>query len=201
METISDVFPIHLQQASSWSPIQVHVPDRSQASIIIMCLLSSITPFELGGLGQTPQSGFDPLDLSWTLSCLTRLWNTFVSPVENLVSWYPSEQCLLMFLEILRGIMLQLVSTKNETVNISRTSVLSSRIIATLLLLKPEKLVSALQKSVCLALFETARLFQCSTALSEAFDEHLLPILVESRSYLMNFQVDLEVCVSGSLRQ
>lgn len=200
METISEVFPVQLQQACSWIPVQVCVQERSQASIIIMCLLLSITCFEPGGLKQTPQGCLNPLDLSWSLSCLTRLWNTLGSAVEISGSWYSSEQCLVMFLEMLRGIMLQLVSTKYETINIFRTSVLFSRILTTLLLLKSDKLVDVLQKSICLSLFETARLLQCCTTMSEAFDQHLLPILVESRSRLMNFGIDLQVCVSGSLR-
>lgn len=192
METISEVFPVQLQQSYAWSPIQVCVQDRSQANIIIMCLLSSMTSFEPDGLNS--------FDLSWTLSCLTRLWNTLGSAVENSVSWYSSEQFLVMFLETLRIIMLQLVSARYETVNISRTSVLFSRIIAILLPLKPKKLTNILEKSICLSLFEIARLFQRSTAISEASDEDLLPILIKSRSRFMNFGIDLQVCAKGSLK-
>lgn len=203
METILEVFPIQLQQAYSLSPVQVCVQDRSQASVIIMCLLSSITSLKAGELRprQTPQGFLNPLDISWTLSCLTRLWDSLGSAVENSVSGYSSEQCLVIFLEMLRGIMLQLMTIKYETVNISRTLVLFSRIIVTLLLLKSDKLVEILEKSICLSLFEIARLFQCSIPFLEAFDEHLLPTLVESGCRLMNFGIDLQVCVRGSLRR
>lgn len=193
METISEVFPIQLEQAYSWSPIQVNVQDKPQASIITMCLLSSVTSFEPGGLS--------PLDISWTLSGLTRLWNTLGSTEDNVLSRYSSKQCLVMFLETLRVIWLQLLSTKYETVNISRTSFLFTRIIATLLHLKSDELVDNLEKPICLSLFEIARLFQCSTAISEAFDEELLPVLVESQSRFINFGIDLQVCIRGSQGQ
>lgn len=201
METISEVFPLQSQQAHSWSPVQVCVQDRSQASVIIMSLLSSITSFESKGLRQMPQGGLVPRDLSWTLSCLNRLWNILGSADESLLSWSASEKCLVMFLEMLRVIVLQLVNTKHENVNMSRTSVLLCRTTATLLLLKPDKLADILEQSICLSLFEIARLSQRSTAISEAFDEDLLPILVDSQSRLMNFGTDLRVCLCGSLSQ
>ena len=109
------------------------------------------------------------------------------------MSSYSSEQCLILFLEVLRGLMLQLMNNKHETVNISRTSVLFSQIITTLLLLKSDKPVDVLEKSICLGLFEMARLSHCCTAFSEAFDEHLLPVLIESRSRLLHFGIDLQV--------
>lgn len=197
MATIAEVFPLQAQQNHSRIPVQVCIQDAPQASIIILSLLSTMTTFQSKGSRETPTVDLNSLELSWTLSGLMRLWSTISFPKDHLAFEYLSEQCLIILLEILCGIMSKLVRVKIEVVNLPGALVLFSQIIAALLVLGPASLGGVLEKAICLAIFEISRLFELSPMIVEAFDEHLLPVILEitgSQSPIMDFGMDLQVC-------
>lgn len=200
MATITEVIPLQAGQDHVRSPVQVCVQDTAQANMIILCLLSTINSFQSHGSSPMFTHGLGSLDVSWTLSCLTRLWSTLSCAKAYLTFDHLSEQYLLVFLQMLRNILAQLARVSYETINLPRTSVLISQVIAALLLEDPIKLSDGLQKGICLALLEIACRFEVSLMIAEVFDEHLLPIVVEiteSESRLLAIGKDLQVCMHG----
>lgn len=200
MATITDVFPLQAGQDHMRSPVQVCVQDTAQASMIILCLLSTIDSFQSHSSSQISTLGLGSLDVSWTLSCLTRLWSTLSCAKSHLAIGHLSEQYLLVFLQMLCNILTQLARVSYETINLPRTSILISQVTAALLLMDPAKLGDGLQKAICLAILEITCRFEFSLIIAEAFDEHLLPIVVEitkSESRLMAIGKDLQVCMYG----
>lgn len=203
-KTISSFFPIHVDQTNLQNLFQANIQNTPQASIIIICLLSTSIPFKLNAIEKPLKYPLNPFQISWTLNSLTRLWSSLFSAQEHLASACLSEQLVVFFLEILRSTLSQLNSVTHETVNLSRTSILFSQIIADLVLLEPAELVGILEKSISISLLELAGPFQTSPIVLEAFDEYLLPILTEtteSRSHLDGFGIDLQVCSQSALRQ
>lgn len=200
MATITDVFPLQAGQDHVRSPVQVCVQDTAQASIIILCLLSTTNSFQSHGLSHMSTLGLGSLDVSWTLSCLVRLWSTLNRARLYLTFGHLSERYLLMFLQMLYNILAQLSRVSYETVNLPRTSILISQVTAALLLMDPAKFGDDLQKAICLAILEITCRFEFSFIIAEAFDEYLLPIVVEiteSESRLAAIGKDLQVCVHG----
>lgn len=200
MATITDVFPLQAGQDHVRSPVQVCVQDTAQASMIILCLLSTIDSFQSHSSSQISTLGLGSLDVSWTLSCLTRLWSTLSCAKSHLAIGHLSEQYLLVFLQMLCNILTHLARVSYETINLPRTSILISQVTAALLLMDPAKLGDGLQKAICLAILEITCRFEFSLIIAEAFDEHLLPIVVEitkSESRMMAIGKDLQVCMYG----
>lgn len=197
--TITDVFPLQAGEDHLRSPVQVCVQDTAQASMIIFCLLSAINSFQSHGSSHMSTLGLGSLDVSWTLSCLTRLWSALSCGKLYLAFGHLSEQYLLVFLQMLCRILVQLSRASYETISLLRTSILISQVTAVLLLMDPAKLGDGLQKAICLAILEITCRFEFSL-IAEAFDEHLLPIIVEiteSGSRLLAIGKDLQVCVHG----
>lgn len=195
MATITDVFPLQAGQDHVHSPVQVCVQDTAQASVIILCLLSTIKSH---GSSHMSTHSLNSLDISWTLSCLTRLWSTLSCGKLDLAFGHLSERYLLVFLQMLCDILAQLSRVSYETANLPRTSILISQATAALLLTDPAKLSDDLQKAICLAILEITCRFEFSLITAEAFDEHLLPIVVEiteSASRLLDIGNDLQVCM------
>lgn len=200
MATITEVIPLQAGQDHVRSPVQVCVQDTAQANMIILCLLSTIDSFQSHGSSPMCTLGLGSLDVSWTLSCLSRLWSTLSCAKTYLTFDHLSEQYLLVFLQLLRNILAHLTKVNYETINLPRTSVLISQVIAALLLMDSTKLSDGLQKAICLALLEIACRFEVSLIIAEVFDEHLLPIFVEiteSESRLLAIRKDLQVCMHG----
>lgn len=203
MATITDVFPLQAGQDHVRSPVQVCVQDTAQASMIILCLLSTTNSFQSYGLSHMSTLGLGSLDVSWTLSCLVRLWSTLSRAKLYLTFGHLSETYLLMFLQMLYNILAQLSRVSYETVNLPRTSILISQVTAALLLMDPAKLGDDLQKAICLAVLEITCRFEFSFIIAEAFDEYLLPIVVEiteSESRFAAIGKDLQVCMHGISR-
>lgn len=200
MATITDVFPLQAGQDHVRSPVQVCVQDTAQASTIILCLLSTINSFQSHGSSHMSTFGLASLDVSWTLSCLTRLWRTLSCAKLYLTFGHLSEKNLLIFLQMLCNILAQLSRVSYETINLPRTAILISQVTAALLLMDLAKLGDGLQKAVCIAILEITCRFEFSLIIAEAFDEHLLPIVVEiseSKSRLLALGTDLQVCLHG----
>lgn len=168
--------------------------------MIILCLLSTINSFQSHGSSHMSTLGLASLDVSWTLSCLTRLWSTLSCAKPDLTFDHLSEQYLLIFLQMLRSILAQLARVSYETINLPRTSILISQVTASMILMDPAKLGDGLQKAICLAILEITCRFKFSLPIAEAFDGHLLPIVVEiteSESRLFAIGKDLQVCIHG----
>lgn len=200
MATITEVIPLQAGQDHVRSPVQVCVQDTAQANMIILCLLSTINSFQSHGSSTMSTLGLGSLDVSWTLSCLTRLWSTLSCANSYLTFDQLSEQYLLVFLQMLRNILAQLARVSYETINLPRTSILISQVTAALLLMDPAKLGDGLQKAISLVLLEIACRFEISPIIAEVFDEHLLPIVVEiteSENRLLAIRKDLQVCMHG----
>lgn len=204
MATITEVSPLQPGQDHVRSPVQVSVQDTAEASMIILCLLSTINSFQSHGSSHMSTPGLDSLNISWTLRCLMRLWNTFSCEKFYLTFGQLSEQYLLMFLQILCDISAQLSRVSYETINLIRTSILTSKLTAALLLMDLAELTDGLQKAICLAILEILCRFEFSSILVEAFDQHLLPIVVEiteSASRLLVIGKDLQVCMRCTVYQ
>ena len=204
MKTISGFFPIHVGQTNLQNPFQANIQNTPQASAIIICLLSTNVPFELNAREKPLKCHLNPFQLSWMLNSLTRLWSSLISAQEYSASAYLLEQYLAMFLGILRSTLSQLLDVAHEAVNLSRASILFSQILADLVVLEPAKLIGILEKSISFGLLELAGPSQTSSIVLEAFDEHLLPTLIEtteSHRHLNGFGIDLQVCSHSALRQ
>lgn len=168
-----------------------------------MCLLTTGMSSEPSAIVRIHIETSDSFQLSWILNCSTRLWSSLFSAQEHLSFDQFSEQIFVMFLEILRNLFFQLANVTYETANLSKASILFSQIIAALVLLEPARLIGDLEKSITCGLLELAGPLQTLSIVLEAFDEYLLPILVEimeSPSRFGAFGIDLQVCSHGSLK-
>ena len=169
---------------------------RSEANLIIACLLSVVVSLDSKDQKRKRQKEFIPSKYDWTLSCFTRLWDIIRSIKRSSVD-YLSEQCLSVILNTLCSISPSISFAKISALSVVRTATLLSQIAASALLVKPMRLVGELEKTLCFCLFELTLLFKKSHTILEVFDETLFPILietVENNRRINAFGVDLQVC-------
>lgn len=196
LATVSEVFSPQVQQADPHIPVQVSVESASQAHTIGVCLLSTSLSSLLPGVKQTPKGGLRSFELSWTLDCLTRFWHTLKLTQVPLASEYPANQCLAVFLEVLCDVLHGVISIKYDATNILRTSTLLSQILGVLIRTLAGESIEVFEKQICLAILEIVRLGQYSPIVSQVFEEHLLPILVDAtknHNRFADFGWDLQV--------
>ena len=132
----------------------------------------------------------------WMLSCLTRMWDV-IAP-EGVLS--PSSDVppddLVMFLDTVRNASSYLAEVKHELSTASRAFVLLARAIATIMLTKIAELSAVLEKPVCLGLLQLAGLSKCVPRSFKAFNEHIIPVLLDIKDAdgrFHSFSEDLQV--------
>lgn len=160
---------------------QVSIENSSQASTVILRLLSVICFPYKNEIKEDKEHVVLP-DYAWILSCLTRVWNVIAPGGVRSRPNDVSSDILLSFLDTVRNASSRLAAVKYESSTASRTFVLLAQAIATVLLAKPAQSSSALEKSICLGLFELGSLSQRAPPSLQAFNDHIFPVLLETRN-------------------
>ncbi|KAI4170795.1 MAG: hypothetical protein LQ343_004684 [Gyalolechia ehrenbergii] len=172
-ETISEVFPDHCEDEDGISSIQVTPRSASQAFITAYVLLSGSVP-PLDELCSTPYDHHLAL-LESTLHYLGRTW---VSLTTNGYSVdRPLGTCLEILLPCLRNLLEVFVKVAAASVAFSKATILLSQVLSVALENDFSTSSPSLESEICLTLADVSDMASDSTAVSQVFSEHLLPML------------------------
>ena len=180
LATISEVYPATLDEDDLKHSPRVSIENSSQASTVVLRLLSIICFPYMNELKEDKEHVILP-DYAWILSCLTRVWNVIApAGVRSLLSDVSSD-ILVSFLDTLRNASSCLAAVKYESSTASRSFILLAQTVATVLFAKPVQSSSVLEKSICLGLFELGSLSQRAPSRLQAFNDHILPVLLGTK--------------------
>lgn len=195
MKTVMEVYPLEMSEADLRNSIQVYINTLSQGCIILDCLLSTLAIPEAKGKRHTRSHDIMSCDYPWILSCLSRLWNVITH--KNWNADCRLEQCVVVLLETVTGILSQIVKFNYGLFLASKTTALLSQVICTVISSGLSQSTKALEESLSRALLELAQTSARSQLILAGFQGNLLPVLQETKedqSRWNVFSVDIQVC-------
>lgn len=196
MQTVMEVQPIELSEEDLRNSIQVCVNTMLEGCIILDCLLSILALPAAKSQTQLRKYDIMNCDIYWILSSLARLWNV-ISPKKRDTVDDRLEQCVVILLETLIGLLGQVAKFRHEVFLASKTTALSSQVICTFISFGLSQSTIALEGSLCSALLELSRISAHSQYILAGFQENLLPVLREMKEDHCRWNasaVDLQVC-------
>lgn len=198
MATISEVYsiePLEPHESGPQSPVQVKMQTVAEANLIVVCLLSVVASHDSRDLKRACRTDFISSQFDWTLSCFAQVWDA-LRLIEGSLVGYFFEQCLLATLESLSGILSLITTVAKGVLDFTKAAALLNQIVACALSAEPVKLAADLEKALSDCLFDLIILCESSHAISNVFDDTLLPILIavaDNGHHMSGFGFDLQV--------
>lgn len=176
--TLSKFFPSQQYPLELLKAIRVCLNTKSEARFIILYFLSTILSPEAKDEVETSANDTVP-KFAWILTYLSRLWDNIYLEYALFAKCSLTAH-LVVLLETVRSFLAQISRQRLDTVDATKITILLSQIVAAILSSKPMKIDHFLEKSLCLNLIELSHAYRDLPTVSDAFREHLLPILVEN---------------------
>lgn len=195
MATISEVYSIEPHESGPQSLVQVKMQTVAEANLIVVCLLSVVGSLDSKDLKRASRTDFISSQFDWTLSCFAQVWDS-LGPIEGPLVGYFFEQCLLAILESLSGILSLITIIAKGILDFTKAAALLNQIVACVLSAEPVKLAADLEKTLSCCLLNLVILCESFRAVSNIFDETLLPILIaiaDNDDRMNGFGFDLQV--------
>ena len=192
--TIAEVCPGYLQYRDLQGAVAIRFRDIAHANNVTMFSLSVIVNDK--GVDPTGTNTSTASANGWILSSLTRFWYGVATEDLRVNHKRTSLTCVVLFLDALRTFVSRVAEVKSPSALVTRSVLLSTQTLAAFLVAQSPPLEPAIERQLCMTLFEFAFLSRKSGSMRRALREYVIPILYSSKedqAHFTDFGPDLKV--------